>query len=377
MTKPKKKKVAARIISLVLILLVITALALMLFVGGELSVDGARKALSSFKKREAASEFFFEQGVDRVFASVGDSIVAAGDVGLQVIGVDGEVLHRDIVRLGTPAIARSGGIAAVYDIGGTSLRIVDKDGALAKLESETPIVSCSVGAGGYVALVTDEGGGYISGVKVFGGRNYSGKYRWRTADGYVIAAAVSNDNKSVAILTAQNGGSIIHFFSLDSETERAQCVFDGELLLDIAYGGDGNVVAIGRSGVYTVNSRSANRSVVYDYAGSVLGGFSLGGDGYVPLLLRDGKAARLVTVDLGATNGAVLADIPAEGDLLWLDAYGDRIAVLWEARLVGYDKRLAERGTRENALGLSSVLLRRNGKALAIGAHNASVFEID
>jgi hypothetical protein len=369
----KKTSVAARLVSLFFAVLVITALALMYFVGGELSLEGAKKVAAGFKRREVATEFYFEQGFDSVFATLGNNIVSAGDVGLQILGIDGVETHRDILRLSSPAISVSGKIAAVYDIGGTSLRIADADGARARVDAENAIVSCSVGSGGYVALTTREGHGYLSAVTVYGGRDYGEKYKWYSGEGYILASAMSGDNKTLAVLTVANGGSVIRFFNLDSTDERARCEFYDTLLLDIAFARDGSLVAIGRDGAYSV-TLGGKSSLIYDFAGQTLRAYSLGGSGFVALFLKSAGGSRLVTAD---TGGAVLGDIPAEGDLLSLDAYGDRVAVLWADRLVGYDKRLGERSALDDTRGFTSVLLRGDGGALAIGSHTAELFEIN
>jgi hypothetical protein len=370
-----KLGVIGRIISAALLIVLITLIAFIYFAGGEVSLTGARRAFSGLGGVKYAEEMYFEQGFDGVFAAIGDNVVAAGSIGLTVRAPSGEELHRDTLRLDNPAIASRGNLAAVYDVGGRAVRLVGAGGALARIEAVGDIISCSVGAGGYVALSTREDGGFKTSVTVYGGRGYGELYKWFSGEAYILSAAVAPDNRTLAVLTLGSGGSAVRFFAFNSVDEQRRLDFADELLLELAYGDDSRLIAVGQGRVCAI-PKSGGMEVIYDYAGATLRDFSLGGDGFLTLCLVGGVGAgteRLVTVD---HYGGVLGEIAAPGELIWLDAYGDRVGALWDGRLSGYDRRLDERAFNEDTSGLITILVRRGGAALATRAHSAELFDI-
>jgi hypothetical protein len=370
----KRRSVAGRIITSVLGLLVLACFAVVLIVGKEISAAGLRRTLDSMKKRENATEFSFEAGLDDIYANTDGFIVAAGKTGFQSFDVYGAETARLALRLGTPCIAAAGNLAAVYDIGGTALRILDSTGVVASPTVESPIISCDIGAGGSVALSTEEGNGYRGCVTVFSGKSFREAYKWYSAEGYILASALSDDDKRLAVLTLRESGSRIVFLDLDSTEIKAEYILDGAVALDIRFLPSGKLLVLTRSGLLSVDKNGAGETI-YDFTGKYLRGYSLDGTGFTALYLRSyavGGGGSVVTVDYA---GAVLGETSFESGAVGVSCGGESVAILREGSILVCDKKLAVTKTiSDGATGLSEVFVRRDGNIIAIGFHCAYSF---
>ncbi|MDR3278495.1 MAG: DUF5711 family protein [Oscillospiraceae bacterium] len=368
----KKKRSAARVFLAIALLLAASALAVTYLAGGELSLAGARRAFSGLRARARATEFVFEPGFDAVFAPHGDGIIAAGGMGIQVLDGYGEETARAAVRLENPTVSASDGTAAVFDVGGTVLRILE--GGVVKAAPEVPgaIISCSVGGGGAVALCTRESGGYKGCVTVYSAEDFEEVYKWYAADGYVLSASLADDNKRLAVLTVRESGSRLVLLDLDSTELKAEAVLDGELGLELRYLGE-KLALVARGGVWIVDKNGAGERI-FDFAGRYLRGYSLTGDGFLAVYLHDYAVGSRGAVETFGFGGEALGRLETDRELLGMSARGDGLALLWEDGAALYGKTLEPRETAgETNPAVTAVIMRRDGRYIAIEPRGAYI----
>ena len=81
--------------------------------------------------------FRYDPDSSNRFAEVGDGCLAVlSDTSLRLLGKDGSEVWSANVQMTSPALSRGGGRAAAYDIGGTSLYVLDENGACMTLTTE-------------------------------------------------------------------------------------------------------------------------------------------------------------------------------------------------------------------------------------------------
>ena len=163
--------------------------------------------------------FTYENGTQQMFAPVKGGVAVANTTGLQVLDKNGVTMARSIVSMKSPALASAGDRAAAYDVGGTALRVGDPRGNVTVLDQSDAIISVTMNAAGYLAVVTEETG-YKGLVTVYN-EEFDPVYRWHSGTNYVLRACVSPDCQSMAALTLEESGGAVHVFSLSSEEEYA------------------------------------------------------------------------------------------------------------------------------------------------------------
>ncbi|MDR1589584.1 MAG: DUF5711 family protein [Oscillospiraceae bacterium] len=339
--------------------------------GGKLDLSGAKRALAGLRGIERADEFVYTPGYDSAFADLDGVFVTAGTLGYEVFDVDGRQLAHESSTISEPTVASSGGYAVIYDAGGFLVRLIDSAGVSVAIEPEYEIISASVNGSGWLALCTRESGGYKGGVTVYAADGAM-KYKWYSAQGYIMSAALSRDNRELAVLSLNDTGGRITFLKLQSEQVQAAFDLADGVILDIKYTPDGRLLAVAESSLITVDGAGTG-VVVRDFADKHLGGWAIGDDGLTALLLLDygiGDAGVLETYGAG---GEALGETRTDSRCVSLSVNGGA-AVLWRDRLCVYDASLGLKSEFEDVSNVASVVARADGSVLAIGHGVATVY---
>ena len=336
------------------------------------SLLGGREAV------EMAGEYNFDVGRNRVFADLDGTLVSAGTLGIQVFDAGGSEAYRSSFRMTEPAISAQNGRAVAYDIGGTAARVFGKTDIIASIDTDGAIVSATINRNGWVAVCTQEGG-LTKGVITAYNSDGKAVYKVSLATGYALSAALSPDNKSLAILNLTEDGSRISYYSLNSEVIDRAFDLPGGLILDIRYLTGGDVLAISSDSLFIV-SRNNRADTLYEFADKRLGGYSLDG-GIMALWLLDysvGYRGRIVALD---EKGNILGDIDTDREIISISCDESYLAILRSDGIAIYDRMFEEMMLSEEpatvaAAGATKVLALRDGSALAAGDNSAIVFTV-
>ena len=366
-----------RIIGSLLSLSLLTFVAIILISGRQMSLTGNLKDRSNRSSTEVLDEYAFSVGRERVFADLNGSLLAAGTLGIQVLDVGGSELFSDSFRMSSPAISAQDGYAIAYDLGASSIRILNKNGIIAAIESEGSVISASINRNGWASVCSQESGLSKGLVTVY---NSSGNvvYRVDLVTGYVLSAELSPDNGSLAILNLTGEGSRITFYNLNNTIVDRVIDMQGTLVLDIRYLSGGEVFAVSTSALSVVGRNDESVSV-YEFAGRQLGGYALNDD-FVALYLLEhnvGHDGLLVTI---GSDGYVLGEVEMSREIASMSASSDYLAVLRSDGIVFFNTSLDEIPVMANAssmVGATGVIALGNGMALLAGDHFASVYRSD
>ena len=372
----KKKRIKRKLLAFAFSLIFIAVMsycAFALISGRQLRMPLLDRFFSSGIPEINVNEYHFNVGRNIVVADLGGFVAAAGSFGVQVFDSAGNETFRDHFRMSFPMIEAQNGTAIAYDIEGTAVRILNSSGVISEFETEGPIVSASINQNGWFLVCTQEGGGFRGTVRVY---NSNGDYVYRVdlASGFIHAAALSHDNKNLAILSLTESGNRILFYSLDSVEPSNHFFLSIGLILEIKYLPGGDLLAISTDALFIISGRGIGREL-YAFPDRRLGGYAFG-DEFVALHLLDygvGHSGSLISID---TDGRVIGEVPSQREIISLSASGDALAALMGDGPVLFDAQLEDvqiSGSTVSTAGANRILSIGGGTAIAYGDHIALV----
>lgn len=370
---PQKTK--KRWIVFLLIFLLIFALLCWFLLSNSTSLDGVKRFFRYLGKDSAQyGRLQFETYGTSSYALVDDRFAVGTQSGAMLFAEDGSILGRVQGGFSAPALKSAGTYLLVYDIGGTHVALLNRDGDTCfDLTAGGTIFDADVSPAGYVALLY-EGKESRATLEVYE-KEGALLYRRNSKTTYLNACAVSPDGATAAAATLGQadvsfaGG--IQFLRTDQEETAAEQSAGAQILYDMAFLNEDTLCAVGDHSLLFYQPDGVLRGE-FMMTDAELTGYSFG-DGYVALLsdpYETGSACRLTTLD---TDGTVLASAEVEGVPLDLSACGSYVAVLTEQTLFLYNRSLSPRGSTENK-GSLAVLVRSDGTAFCISAGEAELY---
>ena len=359
-------------------LAVLTYIAITLISGRSLDVSWFTGLFSPRTAVEAAGEFNFDVGRDRVFADMGVAVAAAGTLGVQVLDAGGNETLREAFRMSRPALSEENGRAIAFDIGGAAVRVFNGKQVIASLEASGTVVSASINRNGWFCVCAQEGAALRGVATVYNDRG-SPVYKVNLASGYAFSAVLSPDNKNLAVLNLTEDGSRITLYQgLNKQDPDSAFNLNGGLILDMRYLSNGSLLAVSTSSLYILDRTGAS-SLLYEYFDKRLGGYAFD-DGYLALHLLDygvGYSGRLVMLD---EKGQTAAELATGREFISISFGGGYLAALRSDGLMFYDKELQgfpPLGEPPAMAGVNNVLALGGGAALLTGENSAVVVRMD
>ncbi len=342
------------------------------------SFDGLRRSIiyARAEKDETgcAKLYCYENDATSRFAALEGSLITVAANQIRVLDERSSVLYQAGVRFLSPDLATGGDVAAAYDIGGTTLYVLDSKGLRWQKEVEGDLIAVTVNLHGYVTATYNKSGAKAA-VTVWD-RDGSPVFTFLSSERFVMTAALSRDDRTLAAVTmGQEDGKFQSFLVL-YRTNSDQAVATTAV--------DGGVV-------YTLESMNKGFCAVteqslcmLDDSGRIKAGYSYGGQfvhrcvvsdgGWAAVLLsryKTGGYASLITVD---GDGNELGGCDIDGEVLDISAAGRYVAVLLSDRLTIYDKYMTEVATLPDVSEARAILMRSDGSAVMAGASGASLY---
>ena len=354
------------------VLLVFLAILVFVF-RDELTGEGIRRAFGRETSVNPAREAFtYETGTEQVFARAGEGLAVASSSSAQLLNAKGQTVFKQAVSFDLPAVFACEELALFCDLAGTGCIVADAEG-----ESRTPdtggheILTASMNENGWFTVVTEEPGykGLVSVYDPACGKHYE----WWSGTGYVLKAEVSPDNKTLAVLTVEQTGTMLRFFALNSETALSELCLAETLVYDLSYLDASTVRAVGDEGLYVVNRDGTIRSR-YALDGRYLLDYDFGSTSFTALFVSDyrgGAGGTLLTLD---SRCEVLGSQELERDVVSMSAAGRELLVMTGGGLTQYDSALVSRYSNETLMTARRAILRPSGDILLLYAYAAERF---
>lgn len=307
---------------------------------------------------------------------LGESLVVLSDASLSLYNGAGEEVWSAPVTMTAPALVSGGGRAAAYDVGGTSLYVLDQTGLLLELtaDEEEPYIAATLNKNGALA-VTAQKKGYKGSVKVYDrALGLEPDFEFKSSKRFVSDGYVLEDSLAAVTLGQENGVfvSSIVLYQMPETEPAADYSISGGLVAAVGEQ-EGRLVTVSDTAL-TFAGANGEIAGTYSYGGAYLREYDLGGMGFAALLLnryRSGSVGRLVTVD---KDGEVLGSLDVREEVLDISASGRYLAVLYSDRLAVYNQDLQPYATLQGTGDARGVLMRSDGSALLLSAGSASLF---
>ena len=369
--KPRSKLLRRILAGILTLLLIVLAVLIFLF----------RDALTGEKLRhyfgrenetqETREAFTYETGAEQVFAPVGDGLAIASSSSLQLLNPAGAMVFKQVVSYDRPAVFGSPRGALFCELGGVHSVFTAPDGAEHAIEPGGEILTGGMNENGWFYLVTAEAG-YKALVSVYNSACEK-QYEWWSGGGYVLRAAVSPDNRELAVLCAERDCTRLHIFALNSETERASALLEDALYYDLAWMNGSTVCAVGETGLRFLSDDGTEKGR-FDLDGRYLLDYALSRSGFAVVYVsayRSGAGGTLLTLD---PRGQELGSASLVRDVISLSTEGKQILVMTADSLALYDQNLVRQYANDTLMTARRALLRPNGDILLLHAYSAERF---
>ena len=360
----RNASMTVRIILLVLLILLVAAVLWYLLYFNP--VIGRILELTGLSEEKSTSSFRF---TGDAFALSGQDLAVASSVGAQLFSSDGVLRSAESFAMDTPAVSASETLSVFYDVGGTALCVIMADGESILLPRDNRILSADVSRTGYITVVTEY-------------PDYKGRVQVLSpgltplfvldcgSSGYPLCARVS-PRQHLVVCCVSSLGSVLRFFSLDSETELGSYTLDNALILDFNFLENGTLVAVTESGLLFLNEDGTLRESV-DFESRYPVEYCLTGSQAAILLRseRSGSAGELCIFDSEAN---MTSCIRVDRDISSVDLRNGQVLVLYEDEMTLYNEDFSDSISYQHVSNGSRALLCGTSQAMLLGNYGAEI----
>lgn len=361
----------------VLLVLALTGLSVYMF-REDLDLDRMRRYFRYLGTERSGTYgvYTFDAHSANAYAAVGDGLAVASVAGLAIYGPSGEEAASVSAQVRVPAIEAGGGLALLWDVGGTTLAAASADrGEVLDLTLDRPLLDAGVSPGGEIcyACAAD---GYRTVITVLDAAQRE-CYRWLSSSRYMPLCAISEGGNLLAAVSV--GGtegafeSRLLIFHTDSEQPDADVSLDGQWIYDLEFLDRNVICAVGESSVQFFDA-AGGKLGEYAYEGEHLMDYCLHGDGYAALCLspfQGGSRCGLVVVP---SDGSAPSRVEMDDGLQSLSASGNYVAALSAGHLRVFKGELVPYYETAETAGATHCQVRSDGAALLIGGSSARLY---
>ena len=307
------------------------------------------------------------------YGRVGDSLLVVSPNTAQMIGDDGAIAFEQRLNMSSPQLTVGARQAAVCDVGGDTLYLMDQSGVRRTMSTEKGLCYYSARLNGsdYLA-VTEQKSGYKATVSVYGSQGEL-KFHFDSYDNYISDAAVTEDCRSVVMvsLETQEGtfAARLLAYSLDTAEQIGSAVIRDGLALDIRCVKNRVLSLCDKR--FVITSLDGETLLDRAYGNLYLHDYALSGDGFCALLLGRYQAGNICTLTTYDLDGKELASLPLTEEVLDISAAGSYLAVLYGNSVVVYNKDLTEHARMEGTDYAGQVEMEDAGTVLLIAGASA------
>ena len=363
----RKTRLRRLLAGLTTLLLVLAAL-LVFALRDRLSSERLRETFGQSVENTIQSEpYTYEMGSGQVFAAAGNGFAVASSSALEYLDRDGRALYKQLVSYGQPAVFASANGVLFCDLGTENLVWLDAEGKPLSLSPAGEVLTASMNARGYVALVTAEAG-YKGKVTVYDA-TAKARYAWWSGSGYVLAARLSPDCRILAALCAEESGGKLHLFRLDSETELAAAEFPDELPFDLDFLGNDSLCAVSQEGLRFLGLDGTLREG-FDFGDYFLMDYEFG-ESFAVCYVSAYRGGGGGFQESFSPAGELLAVKEQDRDILSLSASGRSLLAMSGGGWTVYSPELNVQRASASLLTARRALLRTDGSILLLGSYAA------
>lgn len=370
----KKKGLLRRLSTLLLVLCVVLVVVVLTAMEDGRHFASLRRWLVYGEGSAAKDVYVYAADPSSRYGRLGeDCLLVVTPNTAQMCQDDGAILYDVSLNMASPQLSVGGQLAAVCDVGGDTLLVLDRSGVRRTLKTERGLVyyTARLNGGDYLA-VTEQKSGYKASVSVY---NASGDlaFHFDSYDNYISDAVVTGDCRSVVMvsLDTQDGAFASRLLVYDLESARlvsSTAVRDG-LVMELACNGDRLLSLCDKR--FTMTTLSGELLLDRPYGNLYLHDCALSGGDFCALLLGRYQAGNICTLTTYDLDGRELASLELTEEVLDMSAAGESLAVLYGESLVVYDRELQEKARLESTDYAGQVRMESDGAVLLISGTSA------
>ncbi len=307
------------------------------------------------------------------YGQLGTGLLVASPNNIQFFRDSGSAAYEIPVKMKNPQMSVGQRQAAVCDVGGDSLYLLDPMGTRRKMSTERGLCYYSARLSGsdYLA-VTEQKNGYKAAVSVY---NASGEpvFHFDSYDNYISDAIVTSDSRSVVAVSLESQYGVFASKLLVYDLESAQLtgsrIIQDGLVMDFSCNNNRMICLCDKR--FVIATLDGQMLLDRPYGNLYLHDYALDGDGFCALLLGRYQSGNICTLTTFDVDGAELARLELTEEVLDISAAGDYLAVLYDDALVIYTRDLQEHARLEDTQYAGQIQMRADGTALMISGASA------
>ena len=198
-------------------------------------------------------------------------IIALSDSYFNVFSKKGKLIQSEKHNFSNPNLKSSGLRHIIFDRGGKNFKISSSSKTLYSAETENNILTASIASDGSYAVVT-QSPRYLAELQVYSINNAL-KFKIPFSEYYITNMEMSSSNGEIVLsgISSNNGDIISNIYVVDnaSKTIKSQFELPDNMVTDIKFFANGNIVAIGDKCCAFINTKT--KSVIKkDYENKIL-----------------------------------------------------------------------------------------------------------
>ncbi len=307
------------------------------------------------------------------YGQLGTGLLVASPNNIQFFRDSGSAAYEIPVKMKNPQMSVGQRQAAVCDVGGDSLYLLDPMGTRRKMSTERGLCYYSARLSGsdYLA-VTEQKNGYKAAVSVY---NASGEpvFHFDSYDNYISDAIVTSDSRSVVAVSLESQYGVFASKLLVYDLESAQLtgsrIIQDGLVMDFSCNNNRMICLCDKR--FVIATLDGQMLLDRPYGNLYLHDYALDGDGFCALLLGRYQSGNICTLTTFDVDGAELARLELTEEVLDISAAGEYLAVLYDDALVIYTRDLQEHARLEDTQYAGQIQMRADGTVLMISGASA------
>ena len=307
---------------------------------------------------------------------LGEDLLVASPNGVQLCKDDGSTIYQIPLSAKEPSLSVGRDMAAVCDVGGKSVYILDRVGLRTTLKTEGDMRFYTARLNSKdILTVTEEKSGYKTSVTVYD-KDLEPMFHFDSHDSYLSDATVTDDGKYLVAVRMDTEGGMFTSRILVYDIATAEKVSDAPIkdgmVLELHTAGD-KVLSLCDKRLMVTDLRGGTH-LDRSYGSLYLHGCALGGKDFSALLLGRYQSGNICTLTTYSMEGEEIASLELTEEVLDMSAAGGDLAVLYSNSLVIYDKTLQEKARLESTDFAGHVQMAENGTAVVIRGSSAQRF---
>lgn len=310
------------------------------------------------------------------YGRLGSALLVVNPNTAQVIGDDGAVRYELSLRMTSPQMSVGSKYAAVCDVGGDTLYVLDQNGVSRTLHTERELQYFSARLNGqdYLA-VTEQKSGFKAHVAVY---NPEGSllFDFDAHNNYISDAVVAPDGRSVVMVCLESQGGIfaskLLVYDIGTAEIRSEASIRDGLVMDIQCNGERVMCLCDKR--LAVTTLDGDTLLDRTYGNLYLHDYALTGGNFCALLLGRYQAGNICTLTTYDMEGQEIASKELREEVLDIAAGGDYLAVLYGEGLVVYNSDLTEAARLADTDYAGQIRVEEDGTVLLISGTMARRF---